>query len=99
MNCLHCGDCCKRMSPISQPEPCPHIVEIDGFVFCGQYDHRPEQCRNHTFQASKCPIGCDVLKMTTPQQVHDRIDQGYMIIRAGLVSVPDWRKKALELLA
>jgi hypothetical protein len=95
MHCLHCGDCCRRMSPISNP--CPHIVEVDGLVFCGIYDGRPQQCRDHDFPASKCPIGWDVLEFDFPQQAHDRIDQGYMIIRAGLVSVPDWRRRCLEL--
>lgn len=32
MYCLHCGDCCRRMSPISHPAPCPHIVEIQGLT-------------------------------------------------------------------
>ncbi len=84
MNCLHCGDCCRRMSPISQPRPCPHIVEIGDFIFCGIYESRPQQCRDHDFPSSKCPIGCDVLKIASADAANIRINRGYAMIRKGL---------------
>jgi len=90
MYCLHCGDCCKRMSPISSPDPCPHIVEVDGLVFCGIYNKRPQQCRDHDFPASKCPQGCMTLDIQNPQQAYDRINHGYAIILAGLEHVDVW---------
>jgi len=83
MNCLHCGDCCRRMSPISAPDPCPHIDErmIRGqehpFVFCLIYQKRPPQCRNHGYSATYCPIGVDVLELVQPEQAHARIDAGW----------------------
>lgn len=68
MVCLHCGDCCRRMSPlVTDPEtmPCPHIVEARrgsaAFVFCGIYERRPQQCRDHSYLSSACPIGRWVL--------------------------------------
>lgn len=90
MMCLHCGDCCRRMSPISAPDPCPHIIEVQGMVFCGIYDSRPQQCKDHDFPASKCPIGVSVLGCRTPQEAIDRINQGHAIIRAGLQPVDSW---------
>lgn len=90
MYCLHCGDCCRRMSPISHPAPCPHIVEIQGLTFCGIYESRPKQCRDHDFPASKCPIGVDVMGCKTPQEAHEKINLGYAIINAGLNPVEQW---------
>ena len=87
MDCLHCGDCCERMSPISNPDPCPHIVRVEDkvlggkpFVFCGCYDVRPQQCRDHRFPASKCPIGIDVLGIRNANAAHMRLNEGYRII-------------------
>lgn len=82
MECLHCGDCCLRMSPISQPNPCPHIIKENDFYFCGIYPDRPDQCSNHGFHSRVCPIGFDKLK----HKLHDsidlaqRIDEGYRIL-------------------
>ena len=88
MNCLHCGDCCKRMSPISQPKPCKHIIEIKSnnqtFTFCKIYENRPEQCKNHEFYATKCPVGCDVLNIRSADEANKRISIGYKIIKKGL---------------
>lgn len=42
--CLHC---CRCLSPISAPDPCPHMVEKGSYVFCEVYNSRPEQCRNN----------------------------------------------------
>jgi len=75
--CLHCGDCCRRMSPISAPAPCPHLVANGSYVFCGIYAQRPEQCRTHDFPAHRfCPIGMDVLRPDSADVVRERIDHG-----------------------
>jgi len=77
MYCLHCGDCCRRMSPISAPDPCPHLVEIGTFVFCGIYENRPKECRDHDYPARVCPIGASMLNLPTPDDLRQRIDEGY----------------------
>jgi hypothetical protein len=75
--CLHCGDCCKRMSPISNPLPCPLLVEVKGFYLCGDYAHRPPECRNHKYDTRFCPVGMDVLGLTDPDAVRQRIETGW----------------------
>lgn len=80
MYCLHCGDCCRRFSPLSDG-PCPHIVERDGFTLCGVYDSRPQQCRDHTFMARFCPIGMSIVKPTSSDEVRRRIDTGWEMAR------------------
>ena len=90
MYCLYCGDCCKRMSPISQPEPCPHLIEQDTFVFCGIYDGRPIECQKHEYPSRFCPIGMSVLGFTYPKDVdriRDRIDVGWELIKQGGLTV------------
>lgn len=79
MACLHCGDCCRRMSPlVVDPEttPCPHIVEVQRglavFTVCGIYERRPQQCRDHDYPSSVCPIGRQVLGIS---------DQSYLAAR------------------
>lgn len=66
MICLHCGDCCKRLSPLSAGEPCPHLVNIDDYYFCAiYYTDRPEECRLHRTGGSfACATGLDVLGLT-----------------------------------
>lgn len=76
MYCLYCGDCCKRMNPFGD-FPCKHLIEKGTFFFCGIYEKRPEQCRNHEFHAHYCPVGVDVLKLESPQRVAQRIDEGW----------------------
>jgi len=80
MECLHCGDCCLRMSPISNP--CPYIVLKDNYMFCANYENRPQQCRDHRFDSSICPIGINTLKIRSPQEIADRIDGGWKLIEA-----------------
>jgi hypothetical protein len=79
MNCLHCGDCCKRMSPLGSP--CKHLFEIDSFVFCRIYANRPEECSNHRFPARHCPIGCSVLDINDTDEIQIRCFAGYEILR------------------
>lgn len=78
MECLSCGDCCKRMSPFGNP--CPHLVEVGDVVFCSIYNKRPEECRNHSFPSRYCPIGFDVLGLRNPQDVAIRIDKAWNVI-------------------
>jgi len=61
MNCLHCGDCCLSMSPISAPAPCPKIKQDGDFYFCSDYQNMPEECAKHDFPSRFCPIGMDKL--------------------------------------
>ena len=84
MDCLHCGWCCRKLSPLSAPHPCPHIIEKeeDGqvFVFCGIYRKRPDQCVAHDFPTRVCPIGANSLDLPTPEHLRKRIDTGYRLI-------------------
>jgi len=77
MDCLHCGDCCLRMSPISSPLPCPHIIKNDTFYFCKIYKNRPNDCKTHEFPYRFCPIGLDILKLKSLDEIRNRIDDGY----------------------
>jgi len=63
MYCLNCGWCCEHMSPLTAPDPCPHLIERDGMKLCDSYENRPEQCRAHEFPAKFCPVGMDVLSI------------------------------------
>lgn len=64
MLCLRCGECCRTMSPITNPYPCHHLVEGEhGICACAIYERRPAQCASHDFPSSVCPIGCDVLNL------------------------------------
>lgn len=76
MECLHCGDCCLRMSPLSL-EPCSQLIQDDDFYFCRSYNKRPEQCRKHSFPSRFCPIGIEKLNLQDTHQIALRIDKGY----------------------
>jgi hypothetical protein len=77
--CLACGDCCKRMSPLST-DTCPHLVEQSGVYSCSSYEKRPEQCINHTFHGARfCPVGTSVLGITTRDAMSQRIDMLYAL--------------------
>ena len=76
MYCLHCGDCCLRMSPLNQGQ-CPLVVECGTYYFCGDYEHRPKECRDHEYPARFCPIGMDKLGLHYPNdldKIRERID-------------------------
>lgn len=81
MYCLHCGDCCLRMSPLSFPEPCPNLI-IDGlYHLCKDYENRPQQCMDHRFEARFCPIGMSILKFNNPTSIQVHLENGYQKIR------------------
>ena len=63
MYCLRCGHCCKTMSPLSHPEPCPKLSVNGNVAVCLIYENRPAQCRNHEYPSRYCPIGIDILKL------------------------------------
>ena len=83
MYCLYCGDCCKRMSPISNPEPCPHMFADGTFCFCSRYSNRPKECREHEYQSRFCPIGLSILRLgqdADTTRIHKRIDDGWALV-------------------
>lgn len=80
MYCLYCGDCCKRMSPISEGQ-CPHLTQHKNFVFCSKYESRPQQCQKHEYPSRFCPIGIDLLKLKNIDAIRERIDDGWEIIK------------------
>lgn len=79
MYCLHCGDCCRRMSPLNRlPNgECPRVICVDGFYICADYEHRPKQCQNHEFPSHVCPIGASVLDIHDTEQFRLRVDRGW----------------------
>jgi len=60
MRCLHCGDCCNRMSPKNGGK-CPDVVAVGKLFFCRDYENRPTECVNHSFSSQVCPVGKTVL--------------------------------------
>jgi len=79
MKCLHCGDCCLRMSPLGSP--CPKLVNRGDFFFCGDYANRPQECANHCYSfATVCPIGIDKLRISSSDEIHARIDAAYTLL-------------------
>jgi Fe-S-cluster containining protein len=81
VNCLHCGDCCKRMCPLTGGDPCPHLVEKEGYTFCGIYEDRPKQCQDHKFHSRFCPIGMMTLKPQSLDEVRERINHGWKLCK------------------
>lgn len=87
MDCLYCGDCCLRMSPLaSENEPCPRVIKMETpadknpYYFCRNFLARPNQCRKHSFPARFCPIGMEKLRLSHIDDIRFRIDQGYTLI-------------------
>lgn len=78
--CLHCGDCCKRMSPLNGG-CCPNVLEVGTFYFCNDYENRPTECVNHGFCSRFCPIGLSVLGLDTEEKVHTRLMGGFETIK------------------
>jgi len=77
MYCLHCGDCCLRMSPLDSPEPCRYLIQDGDYFFCGSYKNRPIECINHDFPSRFCPIGLSKLNLRSPDRIRERIDTGW----------------------
>ena len=70
MICLRCGECCRTMSPLEEEtddekiSPCSHLTIEDGVARCAIYTCRPQQCTDHDYPASVCPIGLDLLRLS-----------------------------------
>lgn len=79
MICLHCGDCCLRMSPLGSP--CPKLIKHGNFYFCGDYENRPEDCKTHQFPFPVCAVGVEKLGIYNVEQLHMRIDTGYAMLK------------------
>ena len=85
MDCLYCGDCCIRMSPLStHSDYCPNLIIKGTFRFCSDYKNRPHEYANHEFHSRFCPIGMDVLKLDNLDSIRRRIDKGWELIKGGL---------------
>jgi len=74
MLCLRCGDCCRGMSPMTYPIPCPHLVKGEHDIYACDIYHgdRPQQCIDHDFPSAVCPIGRDVLGIHDQSQLAAR---------------------------
>jgi hypothetical protein len=81
MYCLHCGDCCLRMSPINGGE-CPYIIIEGKYHFCSYYKNRPKECVNHDFPARFCPIGMSKLGLHDIDSIRIHIDTAYEILKS-----------------
>jgi len=67
------------MSPISSPEPCPHLKQVDTFYFCKIYDSRPDRCVKHDYPSHICPVGLEKLKLNDSEKIRIRLDTGYAL--------------------
>lgn len=77
MYCLHCGECCRTMCPVSE-EQCKFLIETEGFYLCSIYNDRPQRCREHEYHGYRvCPIGADKLGISTAEQFRLRVDRGF----------------------
>lgn len=98
--CLYCGDCCKRFSPLAPfaGEPCPHLVEIGDMCLCSVYERRPDECKKHDFPFRFCPIGMDILGLRDPIKIGRRIDAIYTHdgMRARRLSIQEIRERFEE---
>lgn len=85
MHCLHCGGCCKTMSPKSAPFQCPDLIQREGMYFCRCYERSPEICRNFGFDDQPaCLFGLNELRLSYPEDreiIEERRERGIRIIR------------------
>lgn len=96
MVCLHCGDCCLRLSPFSSPDPCPNLDVREDFYFCGCYDKRPEECASHRFPSKICPIGLEKLGLKSVTEINSRVDTGYALLKYGVKDPEEARKQLYQ---
>jgi len=69
------------MSPISNPEPCPFIIQEGDFIFCTRYSDRPELCKKHELPFRFCPVGLEKLNLREILRISQRIDAGWQKIK------------------
>jgi hypothetical protein len=71
------------MSPINGGI-CPLLLEKEtnsGLVYyCSDYKNRPEDCKDHDYPASICPIGVRTLKLIDQKLISDRMADIYSIV-------------------
>ena len=86
MQCLHCGGCCKSMSPKSAPFRCPDLIRIEQYYFCRNYENSPELCQRFNFEEFRyCPYGMNELQLSDPEDMEtlqQRVADGERIITA-----------------
>jgi len=70
------------MSPLGSL--CPKLVQHGSFYFCGDYENRPTECRNNQHPFRVCPIGMEKLDISDREQLHERIDTGYAMVKYGI---------------
>ncbi len=84
MQCLHCGGCCKTMSPISAPFPCPALIQCGEIYLCRDYEHSPQLCQNFDFEDFRyCPYGLNELQLSETKDrgiIEDRVKRGARLI-------------------
>ena len=71
------------MSPINGGY-CPLLKEEEtgtGTVFfCGDYKNRPQQCKDHDYPASVCPIGTKTLNLINESMIRNRMSDVYSVV-------------------
>jgi hypothetical protein len=81
MYCLHCGFCCRKLSPLAVDGVCPRLRQDETFFFCADYENRPDQCYQHKFESEFCPIGMNTLEIKDLQSAYARVKEGYEKLR------------------
>ena len=84
MQCLHCGGCCKSMSPKSAPFRCPDLIRTGAYYFCKYHAGKPRICREFDFvDALYCPYGMNELRLSYPEDdatLRDRVETGRRLL-------------------
>jgi len=75
------------MSPISNPNPCPHLIikesnYVRPYHFCGIYENRPKECENHSFPMRFCPIEISIFNFDNPTSIQVHLEIGYLKIKS-----------------
>jgi hypothetical protein len=72
------------MSPLSSPDPCFYIIHHEDFIFCENHEGRPQDCVNHRHPFRFCPVGLEKLNLVNIEDIRQRIDKGWQIIKEKL---------------
>lgn len=70
------------MSPLNYGE-CQNLDTRGDFYFCSTYKDRPEECVNHSFVATYCPVGMGKLGLTSVEDARIRIEHGFALLKFG----------------
>jgi len=83
------------MSPLGSP--CPKLINHGSFYFCNDYSNRPKECMNHYYSfAVVCPIGLEILDIVNKEQIQERIDTGYAMLKYDIDSPSDAYNKLIN---